>query len=480
MDCSTTRTLTPGEKSIYGAGGFVANLMGNAVFRLASPVLNIGLHVSPELVGLAMFLPRIWSAVTDPVIGRISDNTRSRWGRRRPFIFVGALATGLMAGLVFLGPADGGEWGYFLWFLVCSLLYYTASSVFIVPYLALGNEMSPNYHERTSINGYRAAGMYLAGLINQGLPFFVGMACWGGITQGARMTGWILMGLMAAIGGAVGFASRERYFRLVQGQGTVRLCSVLRDICNHRSFVALAGASLLYWVGIAMVDSLGVYINVYYVAAESVQGNFAEVRQAGFEYQFYNGIVQHGVSLLLLPVVTGFSRRCGKIQTLQLGLLLTAVASALKIVCYTPALWQLQLIVPLLMGPSQSCFIVVTGSLMADLMDEDELRTGWRREGVYGAMMSWLQKIGVAVAVMLSSFVLGWAGFLAARESNQAPGVILVLRWSYALLPILTCLGAATVLRYYTLDESKAQEIRGELQRRRGMIGRPIPAPSGA
>src|SRR5882672_9737718 len=107
MDSPAKDKISWQEKSLYGAGGIVHNLMANAVFRLVNPVLNIGLHISPELVGFAMFLPRVWSVITDPIIGRFSDNTRTRWGRRRPLMVGGALASALALGLIFMGPIGG-------------------------------------------------------------------------------------------------------------------------------------------------------------------------------------------------------------------------------------------------------------------------------------------------------------------------------------------------------------------------------------
>ena len=475
MEPSAEDKLTWQEKSLYGAGGIVQNLMANAVFRLVNPVLNIGLHISPELVGFTMFLPRVWSMMTDPLIGRFSDNTRSRWGRRRPLMIGGAIAAGLALGLIFMGPTGGEGERYFLWVLGFSLLFYTAASVFTVPYAALGNEMSPDYHERTSISGYRAGGMYLGGFINQGLPFFAGLACWGGIVQGARVTSWILMAVIALIGAGVGFATKERYFPLVQGQAPVRLGTAIRQTFRLRSFLTLAMVSFIYWAGVLTVDALGVYINIYHVAAGTVIGDFNAVRQAGFEYQLYNGFTQHGVSLLLLPLVTSCSRRFGKMRVMQLGLLLTAVASALKFVCYTPGFWQLQLIVPLLMGPGQSCMIVITGSLLADVIDEDEWLTGFRREGIYSATMSWLQKMAFAVAVALNGLLLGASGFLAERELHQGPEAILALRICYSVVPIVACIGAAIILHFYTSNEKEARVIQSELQERRGTLG-PTPA----
>jgi len=139
-------------KLAYGSGAFVNNLLAAASGGMMI-VLNLGLGMSPALVGLLGALPRLTDALTDPLMGFISDHTHTRWGRRRPFIFAGALVAGLIFALLWQLPREQSETFYFVWFLAGSILFYLAYTVFATPWVALGYELTPDYHERTRLMG---------------------------------------------------------------------------------------------------------------------------------------------------------------------------------------------------------------------------------------------------------------------------------------------------------------------------------------
>ncbi|HSN70637.1 MAG TPA: MFS transporter, partial [Steroidobacteraceae bacterium] len=138
------------QKLIYGLGAFVNNLLAGAIGGMII-VLNLGLGMNPALVGLLSALPRLTDAITDPVMGYISDHTRTKWGRRRPYIFVGAIAVAVIYALLWQLPADKSEAFYFWYFLGGSLIFYLAYTVFATPWVALGYELTPDYHERTRL-----------------------------------------------------------------------------------------------------------------------------------------------------------------------------------------------------------------------------------------------------------------------------------------------------------------------------------------
>ena len=118
-----------------------------------SIILNLGLGMNPALVGLLGAIPRFTDALTDPMMGYISDNTRSRWGRRRPYILVGAIGSGLIFALLWQLPAGASQTYYFVYFLVGSILFYVPYTIFATPWVALGYELTPDYHERTRLMG---------------------------------------------------------------------------------------------------------------------------------------------------------------------------------------------------------------------------------------------------------------------------------------------------------------------------------------
>jgi len=140
------------HKLIYGLGAFINNLLAAASGGMII-VLNLGLGMNPALVGLLGALPRITDAITDPLMGYISDNTNTKYGRRRPFIFVGAILAGIIFAILWQLPTGKSETYYFVYFLIGSIGFYLAYTVFATPWVALGYELTPDYHERTRLMG---------------------------------------------------------------------------------------------------------------------------------------------------------------------------------------------------------------------------------------------------------------------------------------------------------------------------------------
>ncbi|MFT4622287.1 MAG: GPH family glycoside/pentoside/hexuronide:cation symporter, partial [Myxococcota bacterium] len=140
------------QKVIYGAGAFVNNLLAAAIGGMVI-VLNLGLGMNPALVGLLGAIPRLTDALTDPLVGYLSDHTRSRWGRRRPWIFGGAIFVGIVYALMWQLPLGQSETFYFWFFLSGSMIFYLAYTFFATPWVALGYELTPDFHERTRLMG---------------------------------------------------------------------------------------------------------------------------------------------------------------------------------------------------------------------------------------------------------------------------------------------------------------------------------------
>ena len=161
-------------KVIYGLGAFVNNTLADAIGRMMI-VLNLGLGMNPALVGLLGALPRLTDALTDPMMGYISDNTRSRWGRRRPYIFVGAISVAIVFTLLWQLPPGKSEGWYFWYFLAGSLIFYLGYTVFATPWVALGYELTPDYHERTRVMAVQNFMGQLAYLLSPWFPWFMAL-----------------------------------------------------------------------------------------------------------------------------------------------------------------------------------------------------------------------------------------------------------------------------------------------------------------
>ena len=161
--------LNTGTRVAYGASAFAENLGYNSIVQLANPIFNLVLGVSPFLIGVALAAPRLWDVFIDPLVGSLSDNSRSRWGRRRPFIACGSVLTAVCAAAIWFFPAGRSPDFYFGWLLVGSFFMANAYSLFVVPYGALGLELTEGYHERTRLMAVKSALHKSSGVVNQWL-----------------------------------------------------------------------------------------------------------------------------------------------------------------------------------------------------------------------------------------------------------------------------------------------------------------------
>lgn len=207
-----------GQRLIYGLGGLINNLLAAASGGMMI-VLNLGLGMNPALVGLLGALPRLTDALTDPMMGYISDHTKSRWGRRRPYIFVGAIAAGILFALLWQLPGGQSETFYFVWFLAGSILFYLAYTVFATPWVALGYELTPDYHERTRLMGTQNFLSQLAYVVS---PWFLWIMTYEGFFDdqiaGAAGLSIIIAVVTIGVGILPAIFLKERFKKIAQAK----------------------------------------------------------------------------------------------------------------------------------------------------------------------------------------------------------------------------------------------------------------------
>ncbi|MFT5505526.1 MAG: GPH family glycoside/pentoside/hexuronide:cation symporter, partial [Gammaproteobacteria bacterium] len=198
------------HKIIYGLGAFVNNLLAAAIGGMAI-VLNLGLGMNPALVGLLGALPRLTDAITDPLMGYISDNTRSRWGRRRPYIFAGAIASGIFFAILWQLPEGGSEDFYFWYFLIGSFIFYLGYTVFATPWVALGYELTPDYHERTRLMGVQNFMGQLAYIVAPWFLLIMQAEMFDGMVDGASYLAVAIGALAISVGILPAIFLREKF-----------------------------------------------------------------------------------------------------------------------------------------------------------------------------------------------------------------------------------------------------------------------------
>jgi GPH family glycoside/pentoside/hexuronide:cation symporter len=191
----TAHTQTPpgarvpvGQKTSYGVGMIAYAMMVNGYSQMVNPIFNVNLGLSPIMIGWVTAIARVWDAITDPFMGTVTDNTRSRFGRRRPWILAGAIIGALTFVGIWWFPLGQSSMFYFGWLLVATLIFYVGFTIFSVPYIALGMEMSPDYHERTRVVSYCSFLGPIGAFAAQGLFWFCTLSVFETPVVGMRWT----------------------------------------------------------------------------------------------------------------------------------------------------------------------------------------------------------------------------------------------------------------------------------------------------
>ncbi len=454
-------------KIVYGLGALVNNSLAAAIGGMMI-VLNLGLGMSPALVGLLGALPRLLDAITDPLMGYISDNTRSKYGRRRPYIFVGAIAVGVIYMLLWQLPEGKTTSFYFTYFLVGSLIFYLAYTVFVTPWVALGYELTPDYHERTRLMGvqnfigttvYMVAGYFLA---------IMYLPVWGGVVNGAGAlaiiigVGAIVLGVMPAI------FLRERFKHDPEKGGEKQsLGDIVMDFLRgfgktlkFKPFLKLCIATFLVFNGFILIASFQPYVIIYYV-----YGGDAEAGAAMFGH---SGLIQNFSALGVIAFVTWLATKIGKRRAFFVSTGVSMVGYILKWFCYTPDNPWLALIPAPLMAFGLAGLFTLMPSMICDVVDADELQTNERREGMYGSIYWWVVKLGQSVAIFGGGLLLVWTGFDVELGGNQSAETITLMRLCDAFVPAISSAIAIWAVATYSITEEKAHDVRAQLEARRG------------
>jgi GPH family glycoside/pentoside/hexuronide:cation symporter len=509
------------QKFGYGLGS-VHDMWGHWLYAgLAFQVFNIYLGVSPAWIARALLCKLVFEAVWDSVFGWWSDNTRTRFGRRRPFILVGSILSGLMLPMMFMVKHDWSEIHYF-WFMVGSMaLLVPIMSCFYMPFQSLGYELTPDYNERTTVQAWRSAmqkvpevAMFAAAafttagvwvgatwtdvperlmtLAGQTIRWFASMAAglftldfarlgvliktlfgWApgaagakpDILIGAQVYTLVLGAIMILAGIAIFLLTRERYYdKLVveRKQGQISIKATLWQSLSCRPFRVNLFMAVAYGIGTSMVSALGYYATVYYVC----RGDVA----VGATWNFWMGLTGMVLGLAGIPVYSFIARKLGK-KPGMITVQLCAIGGFIGTWwLYNPNIQWLQVISCGLTAFTGSGFWILYGSMTADVIDCDELETGKRREGAFAACASWILKLGVALGSWASGELLEQVGFNSSLGGNQTPHAIFMIRFLLASIPVIGLVVALIFLIRFPLSQQKMAEIRQKLEARRGTV----------
>jgi GPH family glycoside/pentoside/hexuronide:cation symporter len=461
------------QKAAFGAGHLINNLLPGAL-GVFSFFLLTGFGMDPFLAGLLGGLPRLFDALTDPIMGYISDNTTSRFGRRKPYIFVGAILTGLLFIALWQLDPEKSQAYNFWYFLLFSLVYITANTIFSAPLIGLGYEMTSDYNERTRLMGFSQTLGQVAWMI---VPWFWVIIANPDLfetqAQGVHQLSVVIGVATILLGVLPALFCKE----IDQGSLTNRadlsfrsISSNFKDlfrnmglIANNSSFARLCAATFLVFNGFQLVSSFSYFIIVFHM----FQGDYGA---AGSWPAWFSTISAMATAFLIIPAVTWMSSTWSKRTAFVIATAISIVGYALKWWGFNPANpWLMFLPIPFMVFGIGGLFTLML-SMTADVCDLDELNNGMpRKEATFGAIFWWMVKLGQGIALVLGGLVLKSVGF-DQGSAVQAVETMTYLRLADILIPAGTAALAIWVMWGYDLDEARANEIKAELIRRRGEL----------
>ncbi len=426
-------------------------LLGLYVMKFSTDVLLI----APGVMGLIFGLSRLWDAVSDPLVGYLSDRTRLKFGRRRSWLLGSIIPIAIVFLMVFAPPVSlTGNW-LIAWMAVGIVGYYAAMTIFFVPHLSLGAELSTDYHERSRLFGVRHA-FYTIGSILSLVSMYVLIGAEAEGPAHVRATAFNLALVAIAVTAALILLSLP--YLKEQLSPTQRVTAspfgAFRDVWRNPHARLLIVVTFVEHLGSAAIGVLTLYIAQYVVGAPMLAPLI---------------ILAYMVpSSLSVPMWIPISRKVGKRRLWMFSLVLSGLAfGGLFGLPYMPS-YELKLVLVFTMaffaGLAAGAGGTISPSIQGDVIDYDEYLSGERKEGSYFAAWNFVYKCAMGAMLILTGFVLDIAGFVPNQEQTHDVQVAMVAL--YGLMPLVCYVAAAWLFSRFKLNEEECREIRAELDQR--------------
>jgi GPH family glycoside/pentoside/hexuronide:cation symporter len=466
----STTQVSIRQKIAFGIG-MLANQMFPAAMNILMVVLIQDYGFSTLLWGILFFVPRIFDAFTDPIMGFISDNTRSIWGRRRQYVLLGALIMGVSFALLWQLYIENGLTYNFIYFLMWSLVFYLGLTIFSVPYVAMGYEMSDDFHERTNIMAVAQSIGQWAWVIAPWFWVVMYDDSWFGVaTETTRTLGiWVaIICAFLAMVPALFIKSKSTKddesltpltLRTIGGS-LKQIIENFREAFKIEAFRKLCFSTFLIYNAFNVVAGFSFFIVVYYLFN-------GDAGAAGLWPTLLGSAGALSTTFLVIPIVAKISSVMGKKKAFLISQGISVIGYLMLWFLFIPGKpYMFLFALPFFSFGIGSLFTLMM-SMTSDIIDIDELNTGKRREGVFGAIYWWMVKFGFAIAGLLTGAIMAIVGFVPDTVNSEAS--VMGIRLFYSGLPILGTLGAMWIMRNYDHSEEKALKISAELKRRKSV-----------
>jgi glycoside/pentoside/hexuronide:cation symporter, GPH family len=437
-------------KVLYGLGDW-GNTTTSTIFLFFFAFFLTDVALLPSnLAALVLLAGGIWDALNDPLIGALTDRVRTRWGRRRPFFLFNALPLAATFTMLWWVP-PGGDLLKTAWFTLAYVLFDTSFTLMTVPYGALTAELTEDYDERTELTGWRMATSMLGGLV---AAFFVPVIVGAFARKAAGyFAAACSFGLLACVPYLMLFFSTKERFASSERPRESALASFAATLKN-RAFRHVALIYLLSWATVNLVASLLQYYVTYWVRIPD-------------QLEFVLVVVQ-GAALACIPLVVFLSGRLGK----RVAYSLTAgfwAAVMLGLACIPATARTFAYVLAGLAGLGVAGAHVVPWSMVPDVIEDDEMRSGFRREGAFYGVIVLIQKSGTAFMLALAQWILHWTGYAPGRE--QPPSALLAIRLLIGAVPAVLLGFSIVIALRYPIGRGEHEAMRAALALKREGAG---------
>lgn len=399
------------------------------------------------LVGTIMLAVRIFDFVNDPLMGYLSDHTRSRFGRRRPWIILATPVLMLAIYNLFL-PPDDATWVHMA---VWSTVLTVGTTMFIIPYYAWGAELTPDYHERTRVTGARAMAGITGSLLAQLVPAMAMLLfAFGGSANVLFIVGVMMLLLMPICVTATVSMTPEA---VVHTRSTLPVLKGLRLMWENGPFKRLVLSFMLSSIGLAITTPLYIFFIKYVLNAEA---------QAPYMLMFF-----YAASLLSIPAWMALARRVGKHPAYMASFVLIGCAHPFYLLLGEGDFWWM-LPITLATGIAAGGFsAMLPNAMKADVIDLDELSSGENRAAFFFSSWSFAQKFCGSFGGAIAIFGLAMFGFQTGPDAINGPDELFALRFLFSTFPSIFYLGAALMIWKYPITEARHAEIHAQLEQAR-------------
>ena len=409
--------------------------------------------LSPWYAGLAGFIGLIWDAITDPIIGQISDRTQGRFKGRSPFLFNGTLLLSASLVILFSPPQDLEEFQLFLYMLIAYLLLNTALTILAVPYMALASGLTNNRNERSVLFALRFAFGNLGSLAAVALPGLLLASAHNRMGQVEAMAyiAWLIAGLIL-VTGLISWSTTLRFRSQVFLHSGLSIFESLRSIKSNKAFLPLLGSYTIATFGVTLNSGLARYYYLYRLRLTE-----AEV---GILLVFFMFVF----TLSLIGWVR-ISRTYGKLKPLRWGIILLGIGSSI----FYPLFPVGNLMAPMIvaggiLGGLVGC-VVLLDSILTDVIDLDQIKHGNEKSGIYFGIWRFASKLARATAFFITGALLSHLGFQ--PNMVQSETVSIGISWVFGPGVGICLILSGIVLITYKFDDSKQKQVSRLLQKRR-------------